>query len=218
MPVNSKIEQLRRDYSAHTLEMKEVHPNPIDQFQQWFDEALNAEVPEPNAMTLSTASGEGRPSARIVLLKGIADGSFIFYTNYNSRKGSELRSNPFAALTFLWHELQRQVRIEGRVEPLGEEESTRYFQSRPKGSQIGAWASPQSTEIQSREVLEAKVKELKEAYAGEESLPRPSHWGGYSVTPSRVEFWQGRSSRLHDRILYTLEGESSKWKTVRLAP
>jgi pyridoxamine 5'-phosphate oxidase len=217
MPANSKIEQLRKDYSAHTLEMEEVRTNPVEQFQVWFDEALNAEVPEPNAMTLSTATTNGVPSARIVLLKGVTDGSFLFYTNYNSRKGQELRANPRAALTFLWHELQRQVRIEGRVEVLPAEASTRYFQSRPKGSQIGAWASPQSTKIESREVLEEKVKRLEEDYRASEALPKPEHWGGYRVVPHRIEFWQGRSSRLHDRIEYILS-EDGSWSTSRLAP
>jgi pyridoxamine 5'-phosphate oxidase len=217
MPANSKIEQLRKDYSAHTLEMDDVSPNPVEQFQVWFDEALNAEVPEPNAMTLSTATTNGIPSARIVLLKGITDGSFLFYTNYNSRKGQELLANPRAALTFLWHELQRQVRIEGRVEVLSAEASTRYFQSRPKGSQIGAWASPQSTQIESREALEEKVKQLEEDYRSAEALPKPEHWGGYRVVPHRVEFWQGRSSRLHDRIEYALS-EDGSWSVARLAP
>jgi pyridoxamine 5'-phosphate oxidase len=217
MPANRQIEQLRKDYSAHTLGMEEVSPNPVEQFQVWFDEALNAQVPEPNAMTLSTATTNGVPSARIVLLKGVTDDSFLFYTNYNSRKGQELRANPRAALTFLWHELQRQVRIEGRVEVLSAEESTRYFQSRPKGSQIGAWASPQSTQIESREVLEEKVKRLEEDYHSAEALPRPEHWGGYRVVPHRIEFWQGRSSRLHDRIEYTLT-EDGTWSIARLAP
>jgi pyridoxamine 5'-phosphate oxidase len=217
MPANSKIEQLRKDYSAHTLEMEEVSPNPVEQFQVWFEEALNAEVPEPNAMTLSTATTNGVPSARIVLLKGVTDGSFLFYTNYNSRKGQELLANPRAALTFLWHELQRQVRIEGRVEVLPAEASTRYFQSRPKGSQIGAWASPQSTQIESREVLEKKVKQLEEDYRSADALPKPEHWGGYRVVPNRIEFWQGRSSRLHDRIEYTLS-EDGNWSLARLAP
>lgn len=217
MPANSKIEQLRKDYSAHTLDIEEVRPDPVEQFQVWFDEALNAEVPEPNAMTLSTATTNGAPSARIVLLKGVKDGNFLFYTNYNSRKGQELRANPRAALTFLWHELQRQVRIEGRVEVLSAEESTRYFQARPKGSQIGAWASPQSTQIESREILEGRVEQLEEDFKGAEVLPRPEHWGGYRVVPHRIEFWQGRSSRLHDRIEYTLS-EDGKWSVVRLAP
>ncbi|WP_421949044.1 pyridoxamine 5'-phosphate oxidase [Phaeodactylibacter xiamenensis] len=217
MPANFKIEQLRKDYSAHTLEMDKVRSNPVEQFQVWFDEALNAEVPEPNAMTLSTATTNGVPSARIVLLKGVTDDSFLFYTNYNSRKGQELRANPRAALTFLWHELQRQVRIEGRVEVLSAEESTRYFQSRPKGSQIGAWASPQSTQIESREELEEKVKQLEEEYRAADALPKPGNWGGYRVVPHRIEFWQGRSSRLHDRIEFTLS-EKGTWTIARLAP
>ncbi len=217
MSVSAEIEQLRKDYTAHTLEMEEVADHPADQFQQWFEEAMKADVPEPNAMTLSTVGPQGRPSARIVLLKGIEDGSFLFYTNYQSQKGQELSSHPYAALTFLWHELQRQVRIEGRAEKLSPEASTRYFQSRPKGSQIGAWASPQSTVIASRAVLEEKVRALESTYAQAEALPRPEHWGGFKVIPDKIEFWQGRSSRLHDRILYTLEGGGA-WKKVRLAP
>jgi len=189
MPANRQIEQLRKDYSAHTLGMEEVSPYPVEQFQVWFDEALNAQVPEPNAMTLSTATTNGVPSARIVLLKGVTDDSFLFYTNYNSRKGQELRANPRAALTFLWHELQRQVRIEGRVEVLSAEESTRYFQSRPKGSQIGAWASPQSRVINSRKDIEANVEQLNEQYQREPKLPRPENWGGYLVKPETIEFW-----------------------------
>lgn len=215
MPIN--IEDLRRDYSAGELEVSDVSTDPIVQFRKWFEEAVQAEVPEPNAMTLSTASPEGKPSARIVLLKGIESGAFRFYTNYNSRKGQELSSNPHVALTFLWHELQRQVRIEGTAALLPEEVSQAYFQSRPKGSQIGAWASPQSEIIEGRAVLERNVSKLQEEYSAADALPKPPHWGGYGVKPSYVEFWQGRSSRLHDRVAYTLQGDG-QWLRQRLAP
>ena len=217
MSVSAEIEQLRKDYTAHTLKMHEVADDPVDQFQQWFEEAMKADVPEPNAMTLSTVGSQGRPSARIVLLKGIEEGGFLFYTNYQSQKGQELSSHPFAALTFLWHELQRQVRIEGRAEKLSPEASTRYFQSRPKGSQIGAWVSPQSQPIESRKVLEERERELWSQYEGAEQLPRPEHWGGYRVIPHRIEFWQGRPSRLHDRVLYE-SAAAGRWQKSRLAP
>jgi pyridoxamine 5'-phosphate oxidase len=215
MPTN--IEALRKEYAQGELELSDTPADPIQQFEQWFEEALQSEVPEPNAMTLSTASADGVPSARIVLLKGLEVGTFLFYTNYESRKGRELAENPRAALTFLWHELQRQVRIEGQVEQLDEAASTAYFQSRPKGSQIGAWASPQSQPIESREVLEAKEQALSEKYEDAEQLPRPDHWGGYRVIPQRIEFWQGRPSRLHDRILYERSADGH-WEKKRLAP
>lgn len=215
--MNTNIAELRKEYTAHSLEMEDVDADPIRQFERWFQEALNAELPEPNAMVLSTADRSGMPSARVVLLKGIEEGHFLFYTNYQSRKGQELEQNPRAALTFLWHDLQRQVRIAGSVERLSPEVSTDYFQSRPKGSQIGAWASPQSQVIDSRAVLQANVEELEAAYAQAEQLPRPEHWGGYRIKPSYVEFWQGRSNRLHDRIVYLRPGED-EWKRERLAP
>ncbi|MBV6652882.1 MAG: pyridoxamine 5'-phosphate oxidase [Mameliella sp.] len=216
MLTNQKIEQLRKDYAASTLEIEKINRNPVSQFEQWFEEALSAEVPEPNAMVLSTATPEGVPSARVVLLKGIMEGGFVFYTNYLSRKGQELKTNPHASLTFLWHELQRQVRIEGVAELLSDEASTAYFQSRPKGSQIGAWASPQSEVIDSRDILEDNVERLQLKYGEEEVLPRPGHWGGYKINPSRIEFWQGRSSRLHDRLVF--ERQSDEWALSRLAP
>ncbi len=197
--------------------MSAVQDDPIPQFERWLEEALRAEVPEPNAMTLSTATANGIPSARIVLLKGLDKGGFLFYTNYQSQKGRELSENPHAALTFLWHELQRQVRVEGRVERLSPEASTEYFQSRPKSSQIGAWVSPQSQPIESREVLEKREQELWEKYEDAEQLPRPEHWGGFRVVPQRIEFWQGRPSRLHDRIFFERD-TSGEWRKSRLAP
>ena len=211
------IQKLRKDYTAHTLELEGVSAEPLAQFRAWFEQAVEAQVPEPNAMTLATCTPEGKPSARIVLLKGVEEEGFVFFTNYNSRKGRELEQNPRAALVFLWHELQRQVRVEGTVKKISPEASTLYFQSRPKGSQIGAWASPQSSPIVSRSILEQKAEDLAGKYATMDRLPRPLHWGGYALTPTSVEFWQGRSSRLHDRIRYRLEGDGA-WKVERLAP
>ena len=211
------IQKLRKDYTAHTLELEGVSAEPLAQFRAWFEQAVEAQVPEPNAMTLATCTPEGKPSARIVLLKGVEEEGFVFFTNYNSRKGRELEQNPRAALVFLWHELQRQVRVEGTVKKISPEASTLYFQSRPKDSQIGAWASPQSSPIESRMALEQKAEDLAGKYATMDRLPRPLHWGGYALTPTSVEFWQGRSSRLHDRIRYRLEGDGA-WKVERLAP
>ena len=211
------IEHLREDYRLASLDVKDVDENPIAQFGKWLKEALDAQVPEPNAMTLATCTPEGKPAARIVLLKGYDEAGFVFFTNYESRKGKELLHNPNAALVFSWLELQRQVRIEGKVQKVAPEQSTAYFQSRPKGSQIGAWASPQSRVIGEREMLEEKVQKLEEKYANEDELPRPEHWGGYVVQPRLIEFWQGRPSRLHDRIQYTLQS-SGEWLIERLAP
>lgn len=211
------IENFRKEYMAHTLDEADVSPGPVRQFERWFEDALAARLPEPNAMTLATADASGRPSARIVLLKGFGEEGFSFFTNYQSRKGQNLAAQPWAALVFFWQELQRQVRIEGIVEKLGPEESTAYFQSRPPGSQAGAWASPQSQVIGSREVLARKMDEVEAQFAGQERLPRPPHWGGYLLRPALVEFWQGRPSRLHDRIQYTLMHDAS-WKMERLAP
>lgn len=211
------IQDLRQEYTAEKLDLDDVRAHPVAQFRYWFEEAMSAELPEPNAMTLATVSPQGQPSARIVLLKGFDESGFVFFTNYRSQKGLEMATNPRVALVFLWLELQRQVRIEGIVAKIDPEESTRYFQSRPKGSQIGAWASPQSKVIESRQLLEQRVEALNRQYNGHEVLPRPEDWGGFIVRPQRLEFWQGRPSRLHDRIQYTRQ-ENGAWKIERLAP
>lgn len=216
MSLDIEIENLRKEYTARTLEVEEAQADPFRQFEEWFAEAVRAQLPEPNAMTLATVGAGGQPSARIVLLKGFDREGFVFYTNYRSRKGEEMQKNPRVALVFLWLELQRQVRIEGSVERIDPEESTRYFQSRPRGSQIGAWASPQSAVIDRRDILEQRYAALENQYEEAEVLPRPEHWGGYLVRPHRLEFWQGRASRLHDRIQYRLEEE--RWLIERLAP
>lgn len=210
------IADIRNDYIKHVLNKESTSDNPIIQFKNWFDEALKAEVTEVNAMTLSTVNKENRPSARIMLLKGIEEEQFIFYTNYQSDKGNQMEENPFVALTFFWPELERQVRIEGKIEKVSPEVSSAYFQSRPKDSQIGAIASPQSTPIANRKILEERVINLTEVYKNK-SIERPAQWGGYAVTPDRIEFWQGRANRLHDRVQYSLK-ENNKWTKVRLAP
>lgn len=215
---NTVIQNLRKDYQAAAFDLADAAPDPVVQFGKWFREALDAEVLEPNAMTLATASPDGVPHARIVLLKGVDESGFVFYTNYGSAKGRELEQNPRAALVFVWLELQRQVRIEGRVERVSAEESAAYFQSRPKGSQIGAYASPQSQPIASRQVLEDNVTRLTAEYAAADALPLPDFWGGYRVIPTQIEFWQGRSSRLHDRIVYTPDAAGEGWTRTRLAP
>ncbi len=210
------LENLRKDYRAEKLSEKDEKSNPIEQFDHWFDEALKSGIYEPNAMTLATASTDGKPAARIVLLKGFNQDGFVFYTNYLSRKGKELAKNPVVALVFFWPELERQVRIEGTIEKVSKETSEKYFQSRPKESQIGALASPQSQVIEDRSLLEKNWKELEKKYADQE-IPKPSFWGGYLVKPQVIEFWQGRSSRLHDRIVYR-KADKNNWKIVRLAP
>ncbi len=210
------IQNLRKDYSAASLSENDVVKNPINQFENWLKQALEAEVNEPNAMTLATATTDGRPSARIVLLKDVGQDGFVFYTNYLSRKGKELAKNPLATLLFFWPEMERQVRIEGTVEKLSREVSERYFNSRPKASQIGAVISPQSQEIENRLVFEKKWEELEALYA-DKPVPKPAHWGGYIVKPRLIEFWQGRRSRLHDRILFK-KADKANWKIVRLAP
>jgi pyridoxamine 5'-phosphate oxidase len=209
------LQNLRQDYRSAELLQQDVDQNPIMQFKKWFTDALEAQLYEPNVMTLATSDPYGKPSARIVLLKGFDEHGFNFYTNYDSKKGRELQENPQAALVFFWAELERQVRIEGMVSKLDPEVSEDYFHSRPKGSQIGAIASPQSEVIASRETLEQKVVELQQQYADTE-VPRPEHWGGYLLEPQQIEFWQGRPSRLHDRICYTLV--DGVWIINRLAP
>jgi len=207
---------MRRDYANGVLELSDLNQDPIAQFQSWFADAQQAEIVEPNAMSLATATSDGFPSARFVLLKGVDERGFRFFTNYQSRKGEELLANPRAALAFFWAKLERQVRIEGRVERLSVEESAAYFRSRPKGSQISSSISPQSQPLPDRESLERLVADATETYA-ETDVPFPAEfWGGYVVIPERIEFWQGRKSRLHDRFRY--QHIDDQWKIERLAP
>lgn len=214
--MSRNIADIRQDYKKDALSEKDVLSDPLKQFQKWFDEAIVSKVMEPNAMTLATVSESHMPSARIVLLKGIENDGFVFYTNYQSHKGIELAKNPQAALTFFWAELERQVRIQGIVEKVSKEQSEIYFKSRPKDSQIGAWSSPQSAVIVNRDILEARQAELTLKFKDDKVLPKPAQWGGYILKPLVIEFWQGRASRLHDRILYVLEKD--KWVKKRLAP
>lgn len=216
MAQNHKLADIRINYSRQELSEDSVSGDPISQFQVWLDEAIQSKVDEPTAMVLATVNAEGKPSARVVLLKDVSAQGFSFFTNYGSRKGRELNDFPFAAVTFFWPSLERQVRIEGKVVKVAPEVSDAYFHSRPKGSQIGAWASPQSQEIESREVIEKADKQLTAKYEDAEVIPRPSHWGGYQLQPERFEFWQGRPNRLHDRILY--EQQQDNWNIKRLAP
>ncbi|WP_310397863.1 pyridoxamine 5'-phosphate oxidase [Hymenobacter sp.] len=214
---DAHLADLRKTYAQRTLAEADVLPNAMQQFRAWLDEAIAAQLDEPTAFTLSTVAASGQPSARVVLLKGLPDDAgFLFYTNYDSRKGQELAGQPLAAVSFFWPGLERQVRAEGRVEKAPEALSTAYFQSRPRSSQVGAWASPQSQVIGSREELEAREADVADRFGAQDPLPRPPHWGGYVLRPHRLEFWQGRPSRLHDRIVYELEGGG--WRRSRLAP
>lgn len=216
-PAGMSLEDLREDYRLATLDESVCETNPIQQFAKWFSEAKNSKLKEPNAMTLATCTLNGRPSARIVLLKEFSDAGFYFYTNYGSQKGRECETNPHVALTFFWAELERQVRVEGTVSRVSPEKSEAYFRGRPRGSKIGAWVSNQSESIDNRAVLERRLAELEAQFAGSDNIPPPGYWGGYCVKPERIEFWQGRSSRLHDRILYTLD-ENQAWSIGRLSP
>ena len=210
------VTRLRKEYTRSGLKESDVASDPIEQFRSWFDEVLAADLHEPNAMTLATATPEGRPSARVVLLKGFDERGFVFYTSYVGRKSEELETNPNCALVFYWGELERQVRVEGRASRVSEEESDEYFGSRPRGSQLGAWASEQSRPVEGRGALEERLRGLEAEYE-EREVPRPPFWGGYRVEPEVIEFWQGRENRLHDRLVYR-RSDNGEWGRERLQP
>ena len=215
-PTQPSLADLRKEYMRRGLSERDLDPDPIRQFQMWMSDALAAPIAEPTAMTVASVGADGRPSARMVLLKGVSAAGFDFYTNYESRKGRELTATPWAALVLYWAELERQARIEGRVERLTAEESDTYYHSRPEGSQLGAWASAQSQVIADRAALERQLAEVEARYAGQQ-IPRPPHWGGLRVVPDAIEFWQGRPSRLHDRLRYRLL-DDGRWDIERLSP
>ena len=211
-----RLARLRQEYTRAGLRESDASSDPLVQFRRWFDEALTADLHEPNAMTLATATTDGRPSARVVLLKGFDERGFVFYTNYEGRKSGELEANPYCALVFYWGELERQVRVEGRGSRVPEGESDEYFRVRPRGSRLGAWASEQSRPVADREKLEVRLRGLEAEYEGRE-VPRPPFWGGYRVEPEVIEFWQGRENRLHDRLVYRRLGREG-WRRERLQP
>lgn len=214
--MSNSIADIRKEYKMQSLLETGISPDPFLQFARWWDDAVKSEIEEVNAMTLATADSKGIPSARIVLLKDFSEKGFVFFTNYESHKGRELEKNPNACLVFFWKELERQVRISGKVNKISSAASDAYFASRPEGSRIGAWASPQSRVIASRNVIDENTAKYQQQFK-EGNIPRPPHWGGYIVIPDSIEFWQGRSDRLHDRIRYALV-EDEGWKTERLAP
>lgn len=217
MSISLELSQLRQEYTRHELDEKMVHSSPTHQFSIWFNEALDSQILEPNAFTLSTVDLDGFPTARVLLLKELSETGFVFYTNYESAKGKEIEKNPYGAMTFLWLELQRQVRIKGSVSKVKRETSREYFQSRPFESQLGAWVSPQSKIIPNRAFLDEKFQKYQQKYGSSENIPLPDHWGGYVLNPTEMEFWQGRMGRLHDRIRYRLNGPQD-WIIERLAP
>ena len=214
--MKTNIADIRRDYTKGGLRRRDLNENPLDQFRKWLDEAISSKVDEPTAVLIGTVSPEGIPSTRCVLLKELRDGQFVFYTNYESRKGSHLANNPYISLTFLWHQLERQVHVEGIAQKVSPQESDAYFRTRPYKSRIGARVSPQSHPIPNRGVIVKSFMQESLRYIGRE-VERPANWGGYAVTPHRIEFWQGRESRLHDRFLYTLQADNT-WTIERLAP
>jgi len=216
MADNNSIAAMRKVYQLKSLDEKEVNADPVKQFENWWKEAVNSGVQEPNAMTLATCNANGKPSARIVLLKGISENGFVFFTNYKSRKAHEIKESSFAALVFFWKELERQIRIEGKARKTSAKESDEYFSSRPRESQLGAWSSPQSSVIKSAEFLQQNMKKYYDKFH-EQEVPRPEFWGGYIVEPQVMEFWQGKPGRLHDRLEYSLN-EDNNWIIQRLAP